>query len=132
MNSIRGWKIGVGLLVLFALGGVCGATFTKHRGGWGRGSRGPATDAWVERWFGQTSARLQLRDEQVATLRPIVAQMQQELHELQRETAARTADIVKQSGRQMWDVLDATQRERYRRLQQEHKLRAAVPPPQAR
>jgi len=122
MTAPRVWKIALGLVLLFALGGVCGATFLHRRSAAGAG-RMPIIERWSERWFAQTAERLDLRADQMEAMRPIVAQMQGQLRDLQKETATRATDIVRQSGRQLWDKLDATQRARYQALPQEQKLR---------
>ena len=122
MKMARVWKIACGLALLFALGGVCGATFTMQRAK----VRPRFTDTWTERWFAVTSKRLELRDEQVTALKPMVAALQQQLRDLQKETAARSGEIVRQNGRQMWEVLDPAQRDRYRALEDELKLPRAA------
>jgi hypothetical protein len=121
MNAARGWKIAVGMVLLFALGGVSGATFSAHRGA-PAASRARLTDAWAQRWFAQTSARLELRQEQIDTLQPLLTQVQEQLRDLQKQTATRATDIIRTNARQMWGVLDETQRDRYRALPREHKL----------
>ena len=134
MNRLRAWKIIGGLIVLFSLGGVCGAAYTAHRSGWM--SRAGVTDKWSERWFTETAEKLELRDEQVQTLHPMLEDMQQQLRDLQKETISRANTIVHQTGRRMWDVLDETQRERYRALDNDQKLfRKGAPdsaPPQTK
>lgn len=132
MNTGRIWKIGAGLLVLFVLGGVCGATLGKQRGGWSQVKPEQVTDVWAERWYAQMRAQLELREDQDAKLRPMVAQLQRQLQVLQEETTVRTRKIVKQNATQMWDVLDDAQRARYRGLEQKNKLRSLVPASQSR
>ncbi len=119
MNSLRLWKIIGGLVVLFGLGGVCGAAYTVHRAGWAH--RSGATDKWSERWFEQTAERLEVRDEQMKALRPMLAEMQQKLRDLQKETTTRADVIIRETGHRMWDVLDEAQRDRYRALEREQK-----------
>src|SRR4051812_4437660 len=120
MNTLRTWKIIGGLVILFGLGGVSGATYTVHRGGWA-GHAG-ATEKWSERWFMQTADCLQGREGQMKMLRPMLDEMQRQLREVQTETTTRANAIVHQTGRRMWEVLDETQRERYRALEREQKL----------
>ncbi len=119
MNRLRMWKIMGGLVVLFGLGSVCGAAYTVNRTGWK--PRPGATDKWSERWFDQTAERLEVREEQLQALRPMLTEMQQQLRELQKETTTRADAIIRQSGRRMWEVLDEKQRERYRALEHEQK-----------
>lgn len=121
MKSARFWKITFGLVLLFALGGVSGATFAARRGEhlW---NRARLTDAWTQHWFKQTTKRLNLREDQRQTLEPMVAQMQQQLRDLQKETAARATQIIRTNARQMWEVLDETQRARYHALRRDEKL----------
>ncbi len=121
MKSARFWKIACGMVLLFALGGVSGATFHARRAE-APLNRARLTDAWAQRWFAETSQRLELRDDQVQTLQPLLAQLQEQLRALQKETATRATDIIKGNARQMWEVLDETQRARYRALPREHKL----------
>lgn len=121
MKSARFWKIAFGLALLFALGGVSGATFTARRGEYLM-NRARLTDAWTQRWFQQTTQRLELRNDQVQTLEPVLAQLQQQLRDLQKETATRAAEIIRTNARQMWEVLDEPQRARYRALRREQKL----------
>lgn len=133
MKSARFWKIACGMLLLFALGGVSGAAFSARRAEVGFTARSRMTDAWADRWFSQTSKRLELREDQVQTLQPLLANLQQELRALQKETAARATEIIKTNARQMWGVLDETQRARYRALPREHKLHDRyLPEPPAR
>jgi|GEM_PF-2525427 len=129
MKNLRVWKIIAGLTVIFALGGVSGAAWTARNTGWGRMGRLQATDAWSERWFAQMGERLELREEQVKALRPMVGQLQNQLRDLQKETAHRTSEIIRQNGRQMWEVLDAAQREKYRKLEDRQKLHRAATAP---
>lgn len=121
MKSARFWKITFGLVLLFALGGVSGATFSARRGE-NLLNRARLTDAWTQRWFEQTTQRLDLREDQRQTLEPMLAQLQLQLRDLQKETAARATDIIRNNARQMWEVLDETQRARYRALRREQKL----------
>jgi hypothetical protein len=120
MNSLRMWKIIGGLAALFALGGVCGAAYSARHTGWM--NRAGATDKWSERWFMETADRLEVRDEQMKTLRPMLDEMQGQLRDLQKETTARANAIVHQTGRRMWEVLDEKQRERYKALDRDQKL----------
>jgi hypothetical protein len=125
MNSLRAWKIIGGLAVLFGLGGVCGATYSARHTGWA--DRASATDQWSERWFAQTAERLEVRDDQMKALRPMLDDMQRQIRDLQKETNARANSIIRQTGNRMWEVLDETQRERYRALDRERKsLRKAA------
>lgn len=126
MKTLRVWKIIGGLALLFALGGICGAALTGPRAGWTRFGKQRLTDTWSERWFAQMSERLELRDDQQQALRPMVAQLQQQLRELQQQTAARAGEIVRQNGKQMWEVLDEAQRAKYHQLQDEQKLHRAA------
>lgn len=121
MSTSRVWKIIAGMVVLFALGGVCGASFVTK----GRAHQTSATDRWSERWFALMGEKLELRDDQREQLQPMVEQLQQQLRDLQKETARRAGEIVRQRGRQMWEVLDASQRKRYNALEDDQKLRAA-------
>jgi hypothetical protein len=120
MNSLRMWKIIGGLVALFALGGVCGAAYSVHHTGWV--NRAGATDKWSERWFMETADRLEVRDDQMKSLRPMLEEMQGRLRDLQKETTTRANTIVRQTGRRMWDVLDEKQRERYKALDRDQKL----------
>jgi hypothetical protein len=120
MNSLRVWKIIGGLVVLFGLGGVCGAAYSVRHTGFAH--RAGATDTWSERWFAQTAERLEVRDEQMKALRPMLEDMQQQLRDLQEETTSRANSIIRHTGQRMWEVLDETQRERYRALDREQKL----------
>jgi hypothetical protein len=120
MNSLRIWKIIGGLVALFALGGVCGAAYSVRHTGWM--SRAGATDKWSERWFMETAERLEVRDEQMKTLRPMLDEMQTQLRDLQKETTERANTIIHQTGRRMWDVLDEKQRDRYKALDRDQKL----------
>lgn len=122
MRTARFWKIAAGLVLLFALGGVSGATFTARRHEPSLLNRTRITDAWAQRWFEKTSERLELREDQLATLQPLLTQLQQQLRDLQKETAARATDIIRTNARQMWEVLDETQRARYRALPRDQKL----------
>ena len=117
MNRLRTWKIIGGLVLLFGLGGICGAAYTA-----GLATHAPATDKWSERWFMQTAAHLEVRDDQMQALRPMLDDMQHQLRDLQQETTTRAKAIIHQTGRRMWEVLDATQREKYRALEREQKL----------
>ena len=132
MNTARIWKISAGLLVLFVLGGVCGGTLVKQSGGWSQVKPERVTDVWTERWYAQMRVQLELREDQDAKLRPMVAQLQRQLQVLQEETTVRTRKIVKQNATQMWDVLDDAQRARYRGLEQKNKLQSLVPASQSR
>ena len=132
MNTGRIWKIGAGLFVIFVLGGVCGATLNKQRGGWSQVKPEEVTDVWTERWYAQIRTRLELREDQDAKLRPMMAQLHRQLQVLQEETTVRTGKIVKQNATQMWDVLDDAQRARYRSLEQKNKLRSLVRTSQSR
>lgn len=120
MSSLRVWKIIGGLVVLFSLGGVCGAAYTAHRTGWV--THPAATDKWSERWFTQTAERLEVRDDQMKALRPMLDDMQLQLRDLQKETTSRANAVIRQTGKRMWDVLDEKQRERYRALDRDLKL----------
>ena len=120
MTRLRMWKIIGGLVALFALGGVCGAAYSVRHTGWV--NRAGATDKWSERWFMETADRLEVRDEQMKTLRPMLNEMQGQLRDLQKETTTRANSIVHQTGRRMWDVLDEKQRERYKALDRDQKL----------
>jgi hypothetical protein len=120
MNSLRVWKIIGGLAALFALGGVCGAAYSARHTGWV--NRVGATDKWSERWFMETADRLEVREDQMKTLRPMLNEMQVQLRDLQKETTARANTIIHQTGRRMWDVLDEKQRERYKALDRDQKL----------
>lgn len=132
MNAARVWKITLGMILLFALGGVSGATFSARRAT-PLVNRSRLTDAWAQRWFAQTSERLELRADQLGTLQPLLAQLQEQLRDLQKETAARATDIIKVNARQMWEVLDEPQRARYRALPREQKLHDRyLPEPPAR
>jgi Spy/CpxP family protein refolding chaperone len=122
VSTSRIWKIIAGLAALFILGGVCGASLARK----GRAPHAAATDRWSERWFEQMGGKLELRDEQRDQLRPMVSQLQQQLRDLQKETAARTSEIIRQNGKQMWNLLDETQRAKYRALQDEQKLHHAA------
>jgi hypothetical protein len=132
MKSVRFWKVTFGMILLFALGGVSGATFSARRTETPlNGSR--LTDAWAQRWFELTSKRLELRDEQVQTLQPLLTILQQQLRDLQKETATRATEIIKTNAREMWSVLDETQRARYRSLPRDQKLHDRfLPEPPAR
>lgn len=121
MKTARFWKIAFGMLLLFALGGVSGATFTAKRAE-SPFNHSRLTDAWAQRWFAQTSKRLELRDDQVQTLQPLLSQLQEQLRDLQKETASRASEIIRSNARQMWNVLDETQRARYRALPRDQKL----------
>ena len=120
MTRLRMWKIIGGLAALFALGGVCGAAYSARHTGWV--NRAGATDKWSEQWFAQTAERLEVRDDQMKALRPMLDEMQGQLRDLQKETTARANTIVRQTGRRMWDVLDEKQRERYKALDRDQKL----------
>lgn len=124
MTTLRTWKIVAGLAVLFTLGGVCGAAWVaKADLLW---PRAPVTDVWSERWFAQMVQKLELRDDQRTQLRPMVEQLQRELRQLQQETSLRTAEIIRGRGKEMWQVLDADQRVKYRGLPVEQKLPRAA------
>lgn len=124
--TLRAWKILAGLVLLFALGVVSGGALVLKSRGWARWQRTPATDAWSERWFAQMAEKLALREDQRTQMRPMVEQLQKELRELQQHTAKRTGEIIQQRGKEMWDLLDAAQREKYRALQEEQKLHRAA------
>ena len=128
MSNLRVWKLIGGFVLLFGLGGVCGAAYTSHRTGW---VNHPApTDKWSERWFAQTAESLEVREEQMKALRPMMEDMQRQLRDLQKETTARADAVIKQTGRRMWEVLDETQRERYRAFDSKQKLsRQAITEP---
>jgi hypothetical protein len=120
MNSLRMWKIIGGLVALFALGGVCGAAYSVRHTGWV--NRAGATDKWSERWFMETAEHLEVRDDQMKSLHPMLEEMQSQLRDLQKETTTRANAIIRQTGRRMWDVLDEKQRERYKALDRDQKL----------
>jgi len=127
MKTLRVWKIIAGLTMLFTLGGVCGAALVaKGAARWAGWHRTPATDAWSERWFDQIGEKLALRDDQRTQLRPMVEQLQRELRTLQQDTSRRTGEIIRQRGKEMWEILDEDQRVKYRALQEEQKLHRAA------
>jgi hypothetical protein len=128
MNSSRILKISGGLIALFVLGSLFGAGVQWQWAAWDGAWRGGWMERWADRLFEKRVVELQLRPEQIATLASARDQMKAELRELQQETTRRAWQILARQNQRIWQQLDESQRQEFRKLQQERRARAAETP----
>jgi hypothetical protein len=131
MNSSRILKITAGLIGLFILGGLFGASVQTRWAARAAAWRAGWMERWADRQFERRAVELELRPEQIAALQPARDAMLAELRDLQRETNRRAWEILARQNQRIWRELDETQRTEFQRLQRERRGRngGAAPAP---
>src|SRR4030095_7429368 len=117
MNSALKWKLIAGFLLVFMAGGATGVFVTMaigHHFMFGLHPHGMVAAAMKKRLRSQ----LQLTDEQMTKIGPIVEKTGAQLEQIRGDTGKRVREIIGQSHREISQYLTPEQQERLKQMEQ--------------
>lgn len=124
MNTKITWKVTLSFIALFLLGGLSGASLLRVA----QSAAHPAANLerdWAQREEQSLEKRLKLRPEQIAQLKPILAETANKMRQVKLETARQLAETMKQNSGQVVRLLDEEQKTEFERLIKERQAKVA-------
>lgn len=120
-------QIVVCLVVLFALGSICGYAVSDRvvRVRQARAQPLEWADRWMERRIAEDFARLSVTPEQEAALRPVYERLLSDFKVIQQESAQKVTDAFKRHRVDTWKQLTPAQREIFRQANLDRASRRA-------